>query len=208
MTLHYKTARMAAGALLALSACANLAQVAPGTPLADVQARFGRPNFECPQANGGRRVIWTQQPMGQYAWGANVGTDGKVDRVLPLLTDPHFKVLETGTWPGAGALRIRPAGPDRRGGLGEARSGLVLSLQGKQRLEFADVRVHGPRRFGRDAFPSWAGSDVRRGQVHVALNASAMKSPTTRALRVLAAKGRFHLGAAPAMKTASRRFFA
>ena len=72
MTLHYKTARiaLAAGALLALSACANLAQVAPGTPLADVQARFGRPNFECPQANGGRRVIWTQQPMGQYAWGA------------------------------------------------------------------------------------------------------------------------------------------
>ena len=100
MTLHYKTARiaLAAGALLALSACANLAQVAPGTPLADVQAQFGRPNFECPQANGGRRVIWTQQPMGQYAWGANVGADGRVDKVLPLLTDPHFKVLETGTW--------------------------------------------------------------------------------------------------------------
>ena len=69
MTLHYKTARiaLAAGALLALSACANLAQVAPGTPLADVQAQFGRPNFECPQANGGgvssgRSSPWASTP--------------------------------------------------------------------------------------------------------------------------------------------------
>ncbi|WP_054477606.1 hypothetical protein, partial [Achromobacter sp. 2789STDY5608615] len=100
MSNYYKLARttLAAAALASLAACANLAQVAPGTPLADVQAQFGRPNFECPQANGGRRVIWTQQPMGQYAWGANVGADGRVDRVLPLLTDAHFKVLEQGQW--------------------------------------------------------------------------------------------------------------
>ncbi|MBR8653523.1 hypothetical protein KDH83_09425 [Achromobacter sp. Marseille-Q0513] len=134
MTFHYKAARiaLAAGALLALSACANLAQVAPGTPLADVQARFGRPNFECPQANGGRRVIWTQQPMGQYAWGANVGADGKVDRVLPLLTDPHFKVLETGTWsPDRVRCEFGPPARIDEAGLGEKRE-VVWSYRYKE----------------------------------------------------------------------------
>ena len=40
MSNHYKLARttLAAAALASLAACANLAQVAPGTPLADVQA--------------------------------------------------------------------------------------------------------------------------------------------------------------------------
>ena len=134
MTLHYKTARiaLAAGALLALSACANLAQVAPGTPLADVQAQFGRPNFECPQANGGRRVIWTQQPMGQYAWGANVGADGRVDKVLPLLTDPHFKVLETGTWsPDRVRCEFGPPARIDEAGLGEKRE-VVWSYRYKE----------------------------------------------------------------------------
>ncbi|ETH39010.1 hypothetical protein L547_3298 [Bordetella pertussis H918] len=88
-----------AGMLLAaLAACANLNQVPPGTPLADVQAQFGAPNFACDLPNGGQRVIWTQQPYGQFAWGANVGPDGRVDRVVEVLTDEHFKVLGTGTW--------------------------------------------------------------------------------------------------------------
>ena len=67
MTNYYRLARttLAAAALAGLAACANLAEVPPGTPLANVETQFGRPNFECPQANGGRRVIWTQQPMGQ-----------------------------------------------------------------------------------------------------------------------------------------------
>ena len=68
MSKRYNFARitLAAAALASLAACANLAQVAPGTPLADVQAQFGTPNFECPQAGGGRRVIWTQQPCLLY----------------------------------------------------------------------------------------------------------------------------------------------
>ncbi len=82
----------------ALAACSNLAQVPPGTPLADVAAQYGRPNFSCDMAGGGQRVIWTQQPYGQYAWGANVAADGRVDRVLPILTDAHFKLLAKGAW--------------------------------------------------------------------------------------------------------------
>ena len=45
-----------AGMLLAaLAACANMKQVPPGTPLADVQALFGAPNFACELPNGGQR---------------------------------------------------------------------------------------------------------------------------------------------------------
>lgn len=91
-----RAAALAAASTLA--ACANMAQVPPGTPLADVAAQFGRPNFGCARPDGGQRVIWTQQPYGQYAWGANVGADGRVDQVVPILTDTHFKRLATGTW--------------------------------------------------------------------------------------------------------------
>jgi len=94
--LASRTAALAATGLLA--ACANLAQVPPGTPLADVEAQFGRHNFGCERPDGGQRVIWTQQPYGQYAWGANVGPDGRVDQVQPILTDAYFKRLATGTW--------------------------------------------------------------------------------------------------------------
>jgi hypothetical protein len=134
MTNYYNAARLAlAGlAVAGLTACANMTQVPPGTPLAEVQAQFGAPNFECPQAGGGRRVIWTQQPMGQYAWGANVGTDGRLDRVMPLLTDAHFKVLEAGDW---GPDRVRcefgpPAQIDQTG-LGEKRE-VVWSYRYKE----------------------------------------------------------------------------
>ena len=87
-----------------LSACANMADTAPGTPLADVQTQFGPPNFNCKLPDGVQRVIWTQQPFGQVAWGAHVGADGRIDRVVPLLTDQNFQQLADGVWP---AERVR-----------------------------------------------------------------------------------------------------
>ncbi|AEC20429.1 putative lipoprotein [Pusillimonas sp. T7-7] len=81
-----------------LSACANMADTPPGTPLHQVEAKFGRANFSCPAENGGQRLIWSQQPYGQYAWGANVNSAGITDRIEPLLTDKHFNVLATGVW--------------------------------------------------------------------------------------------------------------
>lgn len=82
----------------ALSACATLNDVAQGTPLTQITARFGQPDSSCPLPGGGQRVIWTQQPLGQYAWAANVNAEGLADRVQPALTDEHFKVLAQGEW--------------------------------------------------------------------------------------------------------------
>ncbi|MDS1140859.1 hypothetical protein RE432_10470 [Pusillimonas sp. SM2304] len=81
-----------------LTACANMADTPPGTPLHQVEAKFGRPNFSCPGENGAQRLIWTQQPYGQYAWGTRVNEAGLTDRIEPLLTDEHFKVLASGVW--------------------------------------------------------------------------------------------------------------
>src|SRR3546814_63531 len=86
----------ALAALGTLAACGNMAQVPPNTPLADVSAQFGSPNFRCETVSGVQRVIWTQQPFGQYAWGANVGADGRVDQIVPILTDAHSRC-----WPPA-----------------------------------------------------------------------------------------------------------
>jgi hypothetical protein len=89
---------LAAASVLALGACANMADTPPGTPIAQVEAKFGAPNFSCPLPYGGKRLIWSQQPAGQYAWGTNVDAAGNTDRVVPLLTDAHFQVLAKGTW--------------------------------------------------------------------------------------------------------------
>ncbi|AOB32278.1 hypothetical protein AKI39_18465 [Bordetella sp. H567] len=86
--------------LALLAGCADMAaRTPPDSPLSQVVAEYGQPNFSCPLANGGRRVIWTQQPLGQFAWGGNVGPDGRIDRVERILTDQHFSLLSEGDWP-------------------------------------------------------------------------------------------------------------
>nr|WP_156774099.1 hypothetical protein [Bordetella bronchialis] len=97
-----RRAAFLAGPLVALvlAGCADMAaRTPPDTPLSQVVAQYGQPNFTCPLPNGGQRVIWTQQPLGQFAWGGNVGPDGRIDKVERLLTDRHFAVLSQGDWP-------------------------------------------------------------------------------------------------------------
>ena len=91
-----KAGAMALVALLA--GCANMADVPPGTSIGDVYAQFGQPNTVCARPDGGQRMVWTQQPMGQYAWGTNVSPQGTVDRVYPVLTDENFSKLRVGRW--------------------------------------------------------------------------------------------------------------
>lgn len=90
-----------AGALFAigmLGACANMADTPAGTPLSQVTSQYGQATYSCSAKDGEKRLIWSQQPYGQYAWGTNVNAAGNTDRIMPLLTDEHFRVLQTGTW--------------------------------------------------------------------------------------------------------------
>ena len=81
-----------------LGGCAQLQSVKPGTPVADVIKQFGQPNTVCRQEDGTERLVWTQQPMGHYAWGTDTTKDQKVIEIKQLLTDTHFEVLAQGTW--------------------------------------------------------------------------------------------------------------
>lgn len=81
-----------------LGACANMTAIPAGSPLAQVEAKYGAPNYSCTAPNGSRRLIWTGQPLGQFAWGTHVDNAGNIDRVVSLLTDEHFRLLATGTW--------------------------------------------------------------------------------------------------------------
>lgn len=95
-----RTTRLAgAGAFLALlAACGNMAEIPPGTPLQAVQADYGRANYQCTMPDGTQRVVWSQQPMGQYAFGSNLAPDGSVVQVQNMLSDEQFSQLASGTW--------------------------------------------------------------------------------------------------------------
>lgn len=81
-----------------MSACANMSDTPPGASLQDVEARYGKADYSCPAGQGGQRLIWTQQPYGQYAWTAVADASGKIDRIVPALTDARFRALSTGSW--------------------------------------------------------------------------------------------------------------
>jgi hypothetical protein len=81
-----------------LAGCADIGHTPPDTPLATIAAQFGAPTLRCTNRNGQQRVIWSQQPLGQYAWGGNLDAQERVQAVTPILTDEHFEVLRQGTW--------------------------------------------------------------------------------------------------------------
>ena len=56
-----------------LAGCANIAATPPGTPLSQLTARFGTPSLQCVDRQGRNRVVWSRQPLGQYAWGGHGG---------------------------------------------------------------------------------------------------------------------------------------
>ncbi|MGB3276793.1 MAG: hypothetical protein WBA82_11445 [Castellaniella sp.] len=89
---------LAAGAGLWLAGCASITATPPGTPLAQVTAQFGAPTLQCVDRQGHDRAVWSRQPLGQYAWGATVDAQGRVQKVEPILTDEHFQILKQGTW--------------------------------------------------------------------------------------------------------------
>ena len=86
------------GMAATLAACTPMNKLPPGTPYATVISDYGQPNFRCQWPDGVERVIWTQQPMGQYAWGTNLLPNGRVEKIEALLTDAHFKRLGEGVW--------------------------------------------------------------------------------------------------------------
>ncbi|NYT62120.1 hypothetical protein H0A66_07305 [Alcaligenaceae bacterium] len=96
--MRFGKAAVSALSIGMLVGCTTMADMPSGSSLQQVEAKYGQPNYSCPAQHGGQRLIWSMQPMGQYAWGTNVDSAGNTDSIQSLLTDEHFRVLATGTW--------------------------------------------------------------------------------------------------------------
>jgi hypothetical protein len=81
----------------ALAGCAQVSSVSPGTPVADVFKQYGRPAVSCPSRDGGKRMVWTQQPEGETAYSIDITPQGVVSApAQQVLTDSSFSVLGNG----------------------------------------------------------------------------------------------------------------
>lgn len=118
--------------VLSLSACATYRDIAPNSPVQEVIARMGKPTLSCLSKSGSERLIWSYQPHGQYAYGANVFPAGIVERVDSVLTDSYFRRLDTGNWSRQDVIcEFGPPAETERLGLGE-KNALIWSYRYKQ----------------------------------------------------------------------------
>ena len=89
------------GAALLLGACAhpwNAMNVPPGSTGDQVIARAGPPLRVVPMPNGGQRMQYTMQPMGQYAFMVDLDASGRVVSSRQVLTEADFNRIEPGRW--------------------------------------------------------------------------------------------------------------
>lgn len=82
--------------LLALTGCAQISSVQPGTPITEVMKQYGRPDISCASRDGGTRMIWTQQPDGETAYALHVSKQGTVSAPQQVLTEQNFRILSNG----------------------------------------------------------------------------------------------------------------
>lgn len=88
----------AVSAVALLVGCGSLNDIKPGDTLAAVENRFGKPTTTCRLDDGQQRFVWSQQPFGQYAWGANVNSQGQITSIEQVLDDKVFEKLADGVW--------------------------------------------------------------------------------------------------------------
>jgi len=93
---------------LLIAGCAhpwNIANLAPGTPRDEVIARAGQPYAVVPLPDGGQRLQYTLQPLGQYAFMVDVDAAGRVVRSRQVLNALDFQRIEPDRWTHADVLR-------------------------------------------------------------------------------------------------------
>lgn len=79
-----------------LAGCATPASIPPGTPETEVVRQMGTPSLERDLAGGGRRLIYSGQPMGQFTWLADVDASGRVVATTQALTSERFQMIDAG----------------------------------------------------------------------------------------------------------------
>ncbi|WP_455280210.1 hypothetical protein [Cupriavidus necator] len=92
----------ALGAVL-LSACATLMPVQEGQklvgqPQAAIQAMFGQPTDAFRLPDGTSRWIYSKQPMGQQAYGADFDRNGNLTSFRNVLSTPELYKAQVNAW--------------------------------------------------------------------------------------------------------------
>lgn len=86
------------GALL-VSACAgvNGSKLAPGVSTrSEVIASMGQPAMVWKNADGSEQLAYPRGPAGTQTYMADVGADGKLQRIVGVLNEPYFQLVEPG----------------------------------------------------------------------------------------------------------------
>ncbi|WP_028357783.1 hypothetical protein [Brackiella oedipodis] len=85
-------------AVVSLGACSTYLDVPPNSPLSEVERIMGKPRYSCPLPDNKTKLIWNNQPMGQYGYAAVMDQQGLVDRVYSSLRDDNIRRLGSGVW--------------------------------------------------------------------------------------------------------------
>ncbi|WP_242539851.1 hypothetical protein [Trinickia mobilis] len=90
---------------LTLSACVQpWERFQAGEPESAVTAALGPPKETYDLSNGGKRLMWPSQPMGETTVAADIDANGKVVDVRQVLQPSEFYRAEPGKWTRADVL--------------------------------------------------------------------------------------------------------
>lgn len=78
---------------LFLTSCSSMVDIPIGSSYEQVQQRYGRPTISC--QDGALTIhIWSQQPMGYYAWRGLFDEHEQLINIQQVLSDPLFAQVE------------------------------------------------------------------------------------------------------------------
>jgi outer membrane protein assembly factor BamE (lipoprotein component of BamABCDE complex) len=63
---------------------------------ADVRAVMGRPALEVPEPDGAKRLVYPRGPLGSQTFMAEIGKDGVLREIRPVLKDETFNRIQPG----------------------------------------------------------------------------------------------------------------
>jgi hypothetical protein len=100
-----RLALLAGAGVLALAGCVQpWQQFHAGDDAQSVIARFGPPQEVYDLPNGGKRLMWPTQPMGETTTAADIDASGKVVNLRQVLQPNEFYRAEIGKWTRADVL--------------------------------------------------------------------------------------------------------
>lgn len=86
----------ACAAVLALAGCAHPDLIDLQTPAAVVEQELGAPDAVVPLKDGGKRLVYSMQPMSQQVWWLTFDKDGRLLQKENILDREHFELIKPG----------------------------------------------------------------------------------------------------------------